>query len=47
MSKALWIKNPLAILAEGAEGGLVVENDVIIELVGAGQSPKTKASEEL
>lgn len=34
--KALWIKNPLAILAEGAENGLVVQDGRIVELVPAG-----------
>ncbi len=36
----LWIKNPLAILADGAEGGVVVENGRIIELVAAGAIPQ-------
>lgn len=36
----LWIKNPLAILAERASGGLVVENGRIVELVGAGRTPR-------
>jgi 8-oxoguanine deaminase len=35
----LWIKNPLAILADGAEGGVVVENGVIVELVMRGATP--------
>ena len=35
----LWIKNPLAIMAAGAGGGLVVENGKIIELVIAGKTP--------
>ena len=35
----LWIKNPLAILASGAEGGIVVEGSRIIELVPAGSTP--------
>ena len=35
----LWIKNPLAILADGAHGGLVIENGKIVELVAAGFSP--------
>ena len=34
-----WIKDPLAILAEGAERGIVVEGDRIVELVGAGKTP--------
>lgn len=35
----LWIKNPLACLAESADGGVVVDGDKIIELVKRGQSP--------
>ncbi len=35
----LWIKNPLAILAPGAERGLVVDGAEIVECVGRGQSP--------
>ena len=38
---ATWIKNPLAILAEGAEGGLVVSGGRIVELVPAGATPVT------
>ncbi|MEM7565674.1 MAG: 8-oxoguanine deaminase [Pseudomonadota bacterium] len=37
----LWIQSPLAILAEGAEGGLVVEGSRIVELVPAGARPET------
>ena len=35
----LWIKDPHAILAEGAERGLVVEGSRIVELVGRGGAP--------
>ncbi len=35
----LWIKDPLAIFAEGAERGLVVEGRVIVELVPTGGEP--------
>jgi 8-oxoguanine deaminase len=35
----LWIKDPLAILAKGAERGLVVEGARIVELVGPGKTP--------
>lgn len=38
---ALWIKDPLAILADGAARGIVVQNGRIVELVPAGQQPKT------
>ena len=34
-----WIKNPLAILAQQAENGLVIEDDKIIELVARGNQP--------
>jgi 8-oxoguanine deaminase len=37
----LWIKDPLAILADGAERGVVVQDGRIVELVSAGQSPAT------
>jgi 8-oxoguanine deaminase len=36
---ALWIKGPLAILADGAERGVVVEDGRIVELVPAGRTP--------
>ena len=36
----LWIKDPLAILADGAERGLVVEGTRIAELVGRGETPE-------
>ena len=35
----LWIKDPLAIFAKGAERGLVVEGARIVELVGPGKTP--------
>ncbi|WP_153771819.1 8-oxoguanine deaminase [Labrenzia sp. CE80] len=35
----LWIKDPIAILAEGAERGVVVEDGVIVELIGTGKDP--------
>lgn len=35
----LWIKDPIAVLADGAERGLVIENGRIAELVGAGREP--------
>ncbi|MDP6968872.1 MAG: 8-oxoguanine deaminase [Gammaproteobacteria bacterium] len=39
ISERIWIKNPLAILAEQAERGLVIENGIITELVGHAQKP--------
>ncbi|MEM0900607.1 MAG: 8-oxoguanine deaminase [Pseudomonadota bacterium] len=41
----LWIKNPLAILAENAGGGVVVDGSRIVELVPSGQSPTTRECE--
>jgi 8-oxoguanine deaminase len=38
---AVWIKDPLAIFAEGAERGIVVQSGRIVELVPAGGSPTT------
>ncbi len=40
-SAAVWIKDPLAILADGAERGVVVKDGAIVELVAAGQEPTT------
>jgi 8-oxoguanine deaminase len=36
-----WIRHPLAMLAEGGAGGLVIENGRIVELVAAGMRPVT------
>jgi 8-oxoguanine deaminase len=36
---ALWIKDPLAILADGAERGIVLQDGRVVELVAAGRSP--------
>ena len=38
---ALWIKDPLAIFADGAERGIVVQDGRIVELVAAGRNPAT------
>jgi 8-oxoguanine deaminase len=38
-----WIKDPIAILAEGAERGIVVEDGRIAELVGKGREPSAPA----
>jgi 8-oxoguanine deaminase len=40
-NSALWIKNPLSILADGAEGGVVLRAGRIVELVPAGRVPTT------
>jgi 8-oxoguanine deaminase len=37
----LWIKDPLAIFADGAERGIVVQDGRIAELVPAGRTPAT------
>src|SRR6202047_5468882 len=42
-TRAIWIKDPLAILADGAERGLVVQNGKIVELVPRGAQPTTSA----
>jgi 8-oxoguanine deaminase len=41
--QAIWIKDPLAILADGAERGVVVKDGKILELVGKGGEPATPA----
>ena len=38
---ALWIKDPLAILADEAERGIVVQDGRIAELIAAGREPRT------
>jgi 8-oxoguanine deaminase len=38
---ALWIRDPLAILADGAGRGIVVQGGRIVELVARGQNPAT------
>ena len=35
----LWLKNPLAILADNAGGGMVVEGSEIAELIPSGKTP--------
>lgn len=39
VSGRLWIKDPIAVAADAAARGLVVEGGSIVELVGAGQEP--------
>jgi 8-oxoguanine deaminase len=41
----IWIKNPLAILGQGVEGGLVVEDGVIVECLPKGTSPAKDCNE--
>jgi len=38
-TSTLWIKDPLAILADGAERGIVLQDGRIVELVAARQNP--------
>ena len=40
-ARAIWIKDPVAVLAEGAERGVVVQQGRIVELVAAGRQPAT------
>src|SRR3954462_13586658 len=40
-AKPIWIRDPLAILADGAERGIVVKGGRIVELVPAGGTPAT------
>ncbi|MDO9413493.1 MAG: 8-oxoguanine deaminase [Pseudolabrys sp.] len=44
MTEAIWIKDPMAILADDAERGVVVANGAIVELVAKGTEPKTTAA---
>ena len=41
----IWIKNPLDVFAENCEGGVVVQDQKIIELVQMGQTPKVTIDE--
>ena len=41
----VWIRDPLAILAEEAEGGVVVQHGRIVELVGRGREPAIPADQ--
>ncbi|MBB3931589.1 8-oxoguanine deaminase [Kaistia hirudinis] len=39
MTERVWVKDPIAVLADGAERGVVVEDGRIVELVGKGAAP--------
>jgi len=41
----VWIKSPLAIFAENAEEGIVIQGEKILELVPLGQRPKNQIDE--
>jgi 8-oxoguanine deaminase len=43
----LWLKDPLAILAENAERGVVIDGTRIVELVAKGQEPSSPIDEIL
>src|SRR5579872_993045 len=43
-TQAIWIKDPLGILAEGADRGIVVHDGRIVEKVAAGATPSTEAA---
>ena len=43
-TQAIWIKDPIGILAEGASRGVVVRDGKIVELVPAGGQPATEAA---
>ncbi len=43
----IWIRDPLAVLAEGAEGGIVVDGGRIVELVASGAEPATVSQYEI
>ena len=47
---AIWIKNPLAIFVDetiDAGGGIVVDDDMIVEIVPSGREPKSTVSRRL
>ncbi|MDC9719103.1 MAG: 8-oxoguanine deaminase [Gammaproteobacteria bacterium] len=46
-SSVIWLKNPLAILANNAAGGLVVGGQKILELVPHGHEPKSSYDETM
>ena len=41
----IWIKKPMAIFADNAEGGVVIQDQKIIELIPKDQSPKSQIDE--
>lgn len=41
----LWLKNPLAILAEDASGGIVIDGNEISELIPSGKTPSVPCTE--
>ena len=45
VSHRVWLKDPLAILADDAQAGLVIEGQKIVELVPQGQQPHSGYNE--
>lgn len=45
MSKRVWIKGPLAIFAQNAENGIVIEGTKIVELIPKGATPTISIDE--
>ena len=41
----LWLKNPLAILADNAGGGMVIDGSEIVELIPSGKMPSAPCTE--
>ena len=41
----IWIKKPMAVFADNAEGGVVIQGQKIIELIPKDQSPKSQIDE--
>ena len=37
----IWIKNPLGILAKNSDGGLIVDDKKILELIPSGKTPSS------
>ena len=44
MAQAIWIKDPLGILAENASRGIVVRDGRIVEKVAVGRTPAVEAA---
>ena len=44
MSEVTWLKSPAAVFADGAEEGIVVDGDRIVELVASGKKPTVSVS---
>jgi 8-oxoguanine deaminase len=45
MNGRLWIRAPLAIMADDADGGIVIEDGRIVELIAAGKKPLKPVTE--